>query len=248
MTQGTIKAIIIDDEQKGIETLQKLIQDYCQQVDVVATSLNIHEAYSLILLHKPHVVFLDVEMPEGDGFSLLGRFIERDFQIIMTTAFDEYALKAIKHHAFDYLLKPIDINELIFAVDCVKKILKIAPGIEQTRHQKLTLASRLALPVKEGFVYLTVGDIVRIESDEGYSVFHNVDGKKYIVSKHLKDYEEMLPEKEFFRIHKSHLINVKKVKKYIRTEGTFIEMEDGTLVEIARRKKDEFLQVMSELS
>lgn len=248
MTRQTIQAIIVDDDQKGIETLHKLIRDYCKDVEVVAMCSNIREAYSLILLHKPHVVFLDVEMPEGDGFSLLDKFRERDFQIIMTTAFDEYALKAIKHHAFDYLLKPIDTDELMFAVDCVKKVLKITPAAEQAANQKLTLSSRLALPVKEGIVYLTVADIVRVESDEGYSVFYNTDGKKYIVSKHLKEYEEVLPEKEFFRIHKSHLINVKKVKKYIRTEGNFIEMEDGSVVEIARRKKDEFLQVMNELS
>ena len=243
-----MKAIIIDDEQKGREILQKLINDYCTDVEAVAIASNVKEAYELIIHHKPDLVFLDIEMPGGNGFSLLDKFQEIDFKVIITTAFDEYAITAIKHRAFDYLLKPIDIDELRVAVDSVKKTI----GNEvEVNHQdslslkKLSLNSRLSLPVKDGIFYLTVSEIMRIESDGGYSTFHTCDGKKYVVSRNLKGYEDILPEREFFRVHKSHLINIKKVKKYIRTDGNFIEMEDGSIVEIARRKKDEFLQLMN---
>lgn len=245
-----MKAIIIDDEQKGRESLQKLIQKYCKQVEIVAMASGITEAYNLIIQHKPHLIFLDVEIQRGSGFSLLDKFNSADFKIIITTAFDEYALRAIKHHAFDYLLKPIDIDELIFTVDSVKKVLKNTsshiPEPEVQTSQKLTISSRLALPVKDGLFYMHVSDIMRIESNGGYSTFYATDGKKYMVAKNLKEYEEILPEKEFFRVHKSHLINIKKVKKYIKTDGNFIEMEDGSVVEIARRKKDEFLNIMNQ--
>lgn len=247
-----MKAIIVDDEQKGREILQKLIKDYCKDIDIVAEACDINEGYNLIQSHKPDVVFLDIEMPGGNGFSLLDKFSTVNFKVIITTAFDEYALKAIKHHAFDYLLKPIDIDELIIAVDTVKKVLEshIPQHTQEAVNlsiapQKLSLNGRIPLPVKDGIIYLLVLNIVRIESDGGYSTFYTCDGKKYVVSKNLKDYEDMLPEKEFFRVHKSHLINIKKVKKYIRIDGNFLEMEDGSIVEIARRKKDEFLQMMN---
>jgi len=247
-----MKIIIIDDEQKGRESLQKLLEIYCKDVEVVAVASNIEEAYQLIGFHKPHVVFLDIEMPGGNGFMLLDKFPERNFKVIMTTAFEDYAIKAVKHHAFDYLLKPIDIDELKVAVDTAKKDMgkqtasqSPNPGAASSALQRLTFSGRIALPVKDGIFYLPVSDIVRVESDGGYSTFYTKDGSKYLVARNLKDYEDILPEKKFFRVHKSHLINVDKVKKYIRTDGNFIEMEDGSVVEIARRKKDEFLQLMS---
>ena len=247
-----MKAIIIDDEQKARESLQKLIGEFCSPVEIVAMASSAAEGYELITEHKPHLIFLDIEMPNGSGFSLLEKFQSSDFKIIITTAFDEYALKAIKHHAFDYLLKPIDIDELVLAVDSVKKALGNPPsrndGPDLDVPQKLSMANRLAIPIKDGIFYLNVSEIMRIESDGGYSIFFATDGKKYVVAKNLKMYEEVLPEKEFFRIHKSHLINIKMVKKYIRTDGNFIEMADGSVVEVSRRKKDEFLQLMSAAS
>jgi len=243
-----MKAIIIDDEQKGREILQKLIEQYCDNdLEIVAVASNVIDAFKLIGFHKPQLIFLDIEMPGGNGFSLLDKFSTTDFKVIITTAFDDYAIKAIKHHAFDYLLKPIDIDELVQAVASVKAAIsrETADKKELPALQRLSLSSRLALPVKDGIFYLIVSDIMRVESDGGYSTFHTGDGKKYVVSKNLKEYEDLLPEKEFFRVHKSHLINIKKVKKYIRTDGNFIEMEDGSIVEIARRKKDEFLQMMN---
>lgn len=250
-----MKIIIIDDEQKGRESLHKLLEMYCKEVDVVAMASNAEEAYQLIVSHKPQIVFLDIEMPGGDGFSLLDKFPERDFKVVMTTAFEDYAIKAVKHQAFDYLLKPIDIDELVFAIDTARKDLErnapvqpFGPENGSCAVQRLNYNGRVALPVRDGIFYLMVSDIVRVESDGGYSTFFARDGAKYLVSKNLKDYEDLLPEKKFFRVHKSHLINMDKVRKFIRTDGNFIEMEDGSVVEIARRKKDEFLQLMSQAS
>lgn len=196
-------------------------------------------------------MFLDVEMPSGDGFSLLERFNEITFQIIFTTAFDEYAIKAIKFHALDYLLKPIDIDELRVAVENVKKALQEDRKVDNRYGEMLQSrkenTGKLALPIKDGIVYLSISEIVRVESDGAYSIFYTDCGKKHLSSKNLGEYEEILPAYGFFRVHRSHIINVKKVKKFIRSDGNFIEMEDGSRVEIARRKKDEFLEIMNQI-
>ena len=245
-----MKAIIIDDEKKGRTTLEGLLNEYCPAVQVVASAGSAEEGFELIGQHQPHLVFLDIEMPQGNGFSLLDKFNKTPFYVIFTTAHENYAIQAIRHNAFDYLLKPIDIDDLKEAVEKVQKALQKEGKIENTEYahiEKLSYASRIALPVKEGTVYLQVADIIRIESDGSYSLFFTVDHARYIVSKNIGEYEHILPEKEFFRVHKSHLVNIRKVKKYIRLDGYFAEMEDGSMIEISRRKKEEFLQSMTEL-
>lgn len=247
-----MKAIIIDDEKKGREILKSLIESYCKEVEIIAQASSAEEGYELIQKLEPDVIFLDVEMPNGDGFSLLERFEKITFQIVFTTAFDDYAIKAIKFHALDYLLKPIDIDELRVAVENVKKALQSEQETENkytafVQSRKIENTGKLALPIKDGIVYLSISEIVRVESDGAYSIFYTDCGKKHLSSKNLGEYEEILPSLGFFRVHRSHIVNVKKVKKFIRSEGNFIEMEDGSRVEIARRKKDEFLQMMNEL-
>jgi two-component system LytT family response regulator len=246
-----MKAIIIEDEKKGREILQKLLNDYCGDVEVVATAADAEEGYEMIRRHAPDLVFLDIEMPGGNGFELLEKFDEINFHIVFTTAYDSYALKAIKFHALDYLLKPIDIDELCAAVAHAQKILNRPQPVQYREFietRKLDYNGRISLPVKEGLIYVKLSDIVRIESDGGYSTFYILDGSRHIVSRNLKDYEDILPADSFFRVHKSHLINIRRVKKYLRNDGYFVEMEDGSTIEIARRKKDEFLQAMSDLS
>lgn len=242
--------LLVDDEQKGREILKKLLETHCPQVRIQALAANADEAYTLIRKHHPDVVFLDIEMPNGNGFYLLEKFEDIPFHVIFTTAYDQYAIQAIKHHAFDYLLKPVDIDELKAAVAQVEKaIALVAPKNQEPipATRSVQPVNRLALPIREGTVYLFVPDIIRVESDGSYSTFYTTGGKKYVVSKNLKEYESLLPPTIFFRSHKSHLININKVKKYLRTDGYFAEMEDGSVVEIARRKKDEFLQLMGNL-
>jgi len=246
-----MKAIIIDDENKGRAMLRKLVENYCPQVEVCADAANIADGFTQIMEHRPDIVFLDVEMPGGNGFELLEKFDKILFEIIFTTAYENYALKAIKYHALDYLLKPIDIDELTQAVERVRQIIQTKPNAGRyegliDRNQRIT--GKISLPMKDSIVYINVCDIIRIESDAGYSTFYTVGNKNYTTSKNLKDYEDVLPAAEFFRIHKSHMINMKKVKKYIRVDGYYVEMEDGSLVEIARRKKDDFLRLMGGLT
>ncbi len=246
-----MKAIIIDDENKGREILSRMIGTYCPDVTIIGIATNAEEGYSLIKKTEPDLVFLDIEMPNGNGFSLLQRFDEIPFQLIFTTAYENYAIKAIRHHALDYLLKPIDIDELRTSVKNAAIALKNKPAVNRyagfIAERKAEVAGKIGLPIKDGIVYLNITDIIRVESDGSYSTFFSTDGKKYMVSKNLKEFEDQLPAKEFFRSHKSHLINIRKVKKYLRTDGYFAEMEDGSMIEIARRKKDEFLQLMNSM-
>jgi two-component system LytT family response regulator len=248
-----MRAIIIDDEKKGREILKSLIETYCKEVEIVAQASSAQEGYELVQKHEPDLVFLDVEMPNGDGFALLERFEKIKFQIVFTTAFDDYAIKAIKFHALDYLLKPIDIDELRITVENVKKAIhdkQAAPNryTAFVQSRKTENSGKLALPIKDGIIYLSISEIVRVESDGAYSLFYTDSGKKHLSSKNLGEYEEILPAFGFFRVHRSHIVNVKMVKKFIRGDGNFIEMEDGSRVEIARRKKDEFLEMMNQIS
>jgi two-component system, LytTR family, response regulator len=245
-----MNAIIVDDEKNGVKVLKTLIKNYCPEIEVIANADNIEDAFKIIQSLQPDLVFLDIEMPNGNGFELLKKFDQINFQIIFTTAFDGYAIKAIKYHAIDYLLKPIDIDELKLAVESATKNQKEKPKenkyLKFVQEQKLQIANKIAVPVKDGMLFIAINDIVRIESDGSYSTFHMCDLNKIVASKNLKEYEDILPINEFFRTHKSHLINLKYVKKYFRGNGHFVEMNDGSKVEIARRKKDEFFKLMVE--
>lgn len=246
-----IRAIIIDDETAAIKTLSMLMEKHVPGVRVVASASVGTQGIALIEEHKPEVVFLDISMPDMSGFALLQKLKYREFHLIFTTAHQQYALQAIKHHATDYLLKPIDIDELKQAIQTVVNLgenLHAGKLADAPSARRLEPGSRIGLPIREGLVYHLVADIIWIESQGNYCIFHTSDAKKYVVSRNIGEYESLLPEKEFFRAHKSYLINIRKVKKYIRTDGYFVEMEDGAIVEISRRRKDEFLQLMNELS
>jgi two-component system LytT family response regulator len=246
-----LKAIIIDDEVAAINALKLLIEKHIEQVTVVASSAQASEGVSMIDTYKPDIVFLDISMPDMSGFTLLNRLTHKDFNLVFTTAHEQYAIQAIKYRASDYLVKPIDIDELKLAIENImiqREASHAVKNSDMMKMRRIEFSGRIGLPVKEGVVYQVVSDIIWIESDGNYCTFHTIDAKKYVVSKNIGEYEELLPVKEFFRAHKSHLINVKKVKKYIRTDGYFVEMENGSVLEIARRKKDDFLQVMNELN
>jgi two-component system LytT family response regulator len=246
-----LKAVIIDDETAAIIALQLLISQYIPDVLVVATATDPSNGLRIIEAYNPEIVFLDICMPDVDGFSMLDLIGNKDFSLVFTTAHEKFALQAIKHHASDYLLKPVDIDELKKAIENISELRAGKSSLTKTNgtfHKKLELTGRIGLPVKEGLAYVVISDIVWIGSDGNYSTFYTSDLKRYLVSKNLGEYEDILPEREFFRAHKSHLINVKKVKKYIRTDGYYVEMEDGSVLEISRRKKDDFLHLMNEIS
>lgn len=247
-----IKALIVDDEQHCIEALQTMLQKKCPGVTVVAGARSVKEARTLVEELQPDLVFLDVEMPHQNGFELLKLFDKINFDVIFTTAYEQYALKAIKFNALDYLLKPFSIKEL---QDAVEKFREKRSGslpretndspLEVFLQNMKTLQQnhkKIALPTINGLVFMPVQNIVRCESTGNYTKIFFTDKKHLMVSKPLKEFEELLTDINFFRIHNSHLINLQQMQSYIQGEGGFALMSDGTQVEVSRRRKAEFLK------
>ena len=246
-----LKTVIIDDEHDAVNFIGSIIGEYCPSLEVVGKAHNVLEGVAVITDKKPGLVFLDIEMPNGTGFDLLSHFPEKYFDVVFITAFNHYAIKAIKFSAVDYILKPININEFIEAVNRVvqKRMDKSPAGDESFRMLMENLKSahptRLAIPTSDGMEYLNPKDIIRIEADRSYSWFHITGNRKILVSKNLKEFQDLLSDRYFFRSHNSHLINLKYVKKFIRRDGGYIEMLDGEQIPISRNRKDLFLVHMS---
>ena len=246
-----LKTIIIDDETDAVDFIFSIIGEYCPGLEVVGKAYDVNQGVQKIKEKKPDLVFLDVEMPQGTGFDLLTHFPEKDFDVVFITAFNHYAIKAIKFSAVDYILKPINITEFIEAVN--KVVQKRANNKDQsTESFKILMEnlrsahpSRLAIPTSDGMEYLNPKDIIRIEADRSYSWFFIAGNRKILVSKNLKEFQDLLSDRYFFRSHNSHLINLKFVKKYIRKEGGYIEMLDGSEIPISRSRKELFLIHMS---
>lgn len=243
-----IKAILIEDELRSLKLLGNLIGEYCPQVKIIGTATSVDEAFQLIQKNDPDVIFLDIEMQRETGFDLLLKFSEIPFEIIFTTAFEHYALKAIKFSALDYLLKPIDIEELKQAVSKVElnnHRQRVNKRFESFMHNLQNPKSELyqiALPSSEGLNILQIQDILYLKSDRQYTIFQTKSGEKIVTSKNLGEYEDLLLEYNFFRVHHSSLINLNEVKKYIRGDGGSVVMSNGDLIEVAKRKKDNFLK------
>jgi two-component system, LytTR family, response regulator len=246
-----LKTVIIDDEHDAVNFISSIIGEYCPSLEVVGKAHNVLEGVAVITDKKPDLVFLDIEMPNGTGFDLLSHFPEKDFDVVFITAFNHYAIKAIKFSAVDYILKPININEFIEAVNkVVQKRNEKSPASDESfrmlmENLKSSHPTRLAIPTSDGMEYLNPKDIIRIEADRSYSWFHITGNRKILVSKHLKEFQDLLSDRYFFRSHNSHLINLKYVKKFIRKEGGYIEMLDGEQIPISRNRKDLFLIHMS---
>lgn len=248
-----IKAIIVDDELGARESLSKMIEKNCKQIEIVAKVDSMLSAFEAITNKEPDLVFLDIEMPNGNAFDLLEKFKNINFNIIFTTAYDHYAIKAIKFSAIDYILKPIDPEELVQAVK----------RFEEKSGQKATLdkqfknllsnvkpenkLKKVGIPDGDGLVFINLSDIIRCDSDGNYTFFILTSGKKIIASRTLGEYEQMFADDNFFRIHRSHLVNLEHVKKYIKGEGGYVVMSDNSQVEVSRRNKTDFLEKLSHL-
>jgi two-component system LytT family response regulator len=247
-------AVIVDDEEKNREALAKMLDQFCHDVQVVAKAKNAAEAKDVIERDKPDIVFLDIEMPGGDGFSLLESFDRPNFHIIFTTAHAAYAIKAIKFAALDYLLKPINLNELKIAVE--KAVNMRITGHDEWLPEKIDVLKsnrsnshfdfkRIALPNGDGIDFYDIKDILRCEADRSYCKFYLDGGKEILISRSMGEFEDLLNECNFFRVHKSHMVNLHHIKKYVRGTGGYVILSDNSHVDVSIRRKDELMQVLA---
>lgn len=248
-----LSAVIVEDEKRSRESLTGLLKLYCKNVNVVAEADGVRSGIEAIAMNNPDIVFLDIQMPDGSGFKLLESIKHINFSIIFTTAYDQFAIKAIKFSAIDYLLKPIFPDDLI---EAVKKAEKNTISKKSQQNVEVLLENfrkpeyeppKIVLSTAEKIHVVKVKDIIRCESDNYYTRYFFIDGKKLLISKTLKENEELLCDYNFIRPHKSHLINVLYIKSYNKQDGGFINMTDGSVVPVSRRKKEKILEIISNL-
>ena len=242
-----IKAIIIDDEPYCCEILAAMLASDCPDVEVASICSNGAQGLTAIRQHSPDLVFLDVEMPKMNGFEMLEQLPQVNFELIFTTSYDQYALKAIRFSAIDYLLKPVDQEELQKAIQKVinrtqKPMSQQLEILMQKLHQPATPISRIALPTMEGLQMIAIDTIISCESDSNYTILFLKYNKKLIVSRTLKEIEELLEEHSFVRVHRCYLANLNEVEKYVKGEGGYLVMSDGSNIDVARNKKEVLLK------
>jgi two-component system LytT family response regulator len=242
-----IRAIAIDDEQDSLSILKILLNRYCSDIEVIGTTTSPLEGIKMINKEKPNLVFLDISMPGMDGFELLQNLKYRDFEVIFTTAHDEYAIKAFQVGAVHYLLKPIDRLEIIAAVERVsQKVQKNSMGDIDTLLQKIVSYRnpKIAIPTLKGIEMIDIDTIIHCEANSNYTVFYFEKSKK-IITKTLKEIEQQLAPYNFMRIHHSHLINMAHLKNYVKVEGGFVTMSNGKQISVSRSKKNDLLQALN---
>lgn len=232
-----LRAIIIDDEEAGIETLKILADRYPSLVKIVASSQNPLEGSTMIEDYRPDVVFLDVNMPGMSGFDLLQKLSFKNFKLVFTTAHKQYAIEAIKNRAFDYLLKPIDDHDFKLCLEEIQK-----NEIQEFVVLKSPTLPLLEIQMKDGIQYLKQQDIIRVEASRSYTTFYLESGIKHLASKSLKEFEDKLDPNIFYKCHRSHIINLHKVQKFVSDKGYFALMTDGSLPDISKNNKDTFLE------
>ena len=240
-----LRTVIIDDEPNNITNLRALLEKYCPEVEITGTAANADEGIALIKSTSPELVFLDIQMPGKSGFDLLQSLPKPDFEIIFVTAYDKYGIQAVKFAALDYLLKPVNIEELKSAVSKAiqKSLLKkknqqlenLVSLLEQRQNKD---EHRLALPTAKETRFVKTGDIVRCESSNNYTIFYFKDGEKLIVSKPIYEYEELLETYGFQRCHQSHLVNKQFIKSWIKEDGGYLLLDNGHQIPVSPQKKD----------
>jgi len=248
-----LRAVIIEDEKNSRDALAELLSRYCRQVEVLAEADGLNSGRAAIRRYHPDIIFLDILMPDGSGFKLLEETGDIDFDVIFVTAFDQYAIQAIRYSALDYLLKPVIPEELVAAVEKAEKkklskeknrniqvlLENIRSGIEKPRKIVLSTADKIHV--------VEVDHILRCESDNYYTKFFFTDGKTLLVSRTLKENETLLSGHDFIRPHKSHLVNTKYIKGYLKHDGGFIQMSDGSQIPVSRRKREQIIEIISHL-
>ncbi len=247
-----VRIIIIDDESKGRSVLKEMIARYCNDVEVVAIAADGAAGIKAIKQYAPDCILLDIQMPGMDGFAMLDQLEDTPGEVIFVTAHNEYAIKAFKYAAFDYLLKPVDPKDLQEVFDRLRKRIK-QPGnnkrmhlLKSIIHQPNIAPAKITISSADGITIITIADIVYLRAEGPYTFFYMSTGEKLVASVNLQKYEELLGDQLFFRTHHSYLVNLNHIRKFNRAENTIL-LSNGHIVDVSKRKKDEFLQVLSEL-
>jgi two-component system LytT family response regulator len=241
-----IKAVIVDDEPKAIQSLSWELTHFSDEIEVINTFSNPEDAIDYLNYNTPDCLFLDIQMPTMDGFQFLEKLSNKDFPVVITTAYNEFAIKALKHEAIDYLLKPIDSDDLNDTIKKIKryksknftssKIEEALSNFNAKYEQK-----KITINTDGKLIFLNIDDVLFVESDGNYSTIVTTNGQKLLITKKLKEVNELLPEHYFFRIHNSYIINLNKIKEFIKNEG-YVVMESNHKIPVARQRKSDFLE------
>lgn len=246
-----LRAILIDDEISGLSALYEKLQRHCPEVEVLRQCDAAENGITAIETLRPDLVFLDVEMPVMNGFVLLQNLEYKNFELIFVTAYDQYAIKAIRYSALDYLLKPVEVDELKAAVEKAlekKHVTEAGNPSLNLLLENLMLEKkkfkRIAIPSRDGLQFVKIEDIIYLEASVNYTLIYLTGGVKLTASRNLKEFEELLPSDIFVRIHHSYIINLGCVEKYIRGEGGQVKLSNNVILDVAKRKKQEFLRAI----
>mgnify|MGYP001604697631 CR=1 FL=1 len=250
---GIMHVLIVDDEKGPRETVKEVIKLYCPEITSVAEAEGVKDAVALIDSHHPDLVFLDIRLKDGSGFDVLKKAATKNLNVIFITAYEEYAISAFRVSALDYLLKPVDADELAAAVKRAERKLQAEHFTERLdafmtnmQHASQGL-KKMTLKTSESIHVVNIDDIVYCEADRNYTVFYLADGEKIVVSRSIGEYEEMLPPHAFMRVHQSFLVNVKHIKRYEKADGGFLVTAFGQQIPVATRKKDQLIQFLSKM-
>jgi two-component system LytT family response regulator len=248
-----IQAIIIDDEEKARVTLVNYLKTYCPEINLLAEADSVESGVDLLNKHQPDVIFLDIMLSDGSGFNLLSRLKHLNFKIVFVTSYSQYAIKALKYSAFDYILKPIDIDELLSVVERLKLIQNAGESaakmefLSDTMNRGESDFKKIVLSTHNGIHLVEIDEIIRCEVEDNYTMFYLTNDTRILVSKTLKEYEDLLKDHHFIRVHKSHLVNFKYITKFINNEGGAVVLKNGTEVPVSVRKKDALMQAINTL-
>jgi len=248
-----IRTIIIEDEPVSRDMLTLMLQRYAKDIELIECCSNPTDGMERIAVLQPDLVFLDIQMPKMNGFDMLKKIQPINFEVIFTTAFDQYAINAIRVSALDYLLKPVDDEELALAIEKCKERMKEKTSGQHFEHlfnnltNKNPLDKTLALASADGISFIKMADILRVEAKGRYAKFYLLNKETILVSKTLGDYEEILSANQFFRIHDSAIVNLNHIKKYVRADGGTVILSDNTELDVARRRKEDFVKLIPKL-